>query len=631
MPCPTRTIASAACLLACAGWARATWSILLVDTRTGEVAVGSATCLTGFDLRAATPVLLTGVGAATAQSFVDSTGRNRVRIRDGLALGATPDQILADLASFDPGHATRQYGIVDTLGRAGTFTGSAAGAWAGGVVGQIDGIVYAVQGNLLTSPAVVDDAVQAIIDTPGDLAEKLMAAMEAARAAGGDARCSCPPLPVPCGTPPPGFAKSADVGYMMIARAGDQGACNGLYRLDLPLADLCLADATGDGVPDVLAAEDNGARIATSAGLVAAVLNDAGGGLRQGPVGATAMDATVLDAAELTGDGRDELVGIHRSRRQLVVVALAGTGFTQTTADLPRTPFWAAVGRVTDPAGRQIVVGVSDPAADLMTFRLSDGALEAVDAVGTGLFPRSFVLADLTADGFDELVGLSGDNLAIVGNAVIDGKRGLTPGPGCAAGSYHLNLNVAFQGRGDPDPVVQLRGLFDQWRSDWVGLVDAVRSEVHASTTTLAPGQALRLRIVPRDWQGLPADRSTSAPRLRFQGVPQLTATDPILADGAWTLDVRADAASPPGQATIAIAFDDPAAPRPVTLMPALAIEVASSCPADRDGDGRLTAFDFLAFLNAFDAGDPSADCDGSGTLDALDLACFQTTFDAGC
>jgi len=64
--------------------AEATWSIILIDLRTGEVALGSATCLTNFDLQAGTPVLLTGIGGATAQSFVDSTGQNRTFIRDCL-------------------------------------------------------------------------------------------------------------------------------------------------------------------------------------------------------------------------------------------------------------------------------------------------------------------------------------------------------------------------------------------------------------------------------------------------------------------------------------------------------------------------------------------------------------------
>ena len=56
-----------------------------------------------------------------------------------------------------------------------------------------------------------------------------------------------------------------------------------------------------------------------------------------------------------------------------------------------------------------------------------------------------------------------------------------------------------------------------------------------------------------------------------------------------------------------------------------------SACYADLDGDGELTLFDFLAFQNAFDAGDTVADCDGDGDLTLFDFLCFQNAFDAGC
>ncbi len=54
-------------------------------------------------------------------------------------------------------------------------------------------------------------------------------------------------------------------------------------------------------------------------------------------------------------------------------------------------------------------------------------------------------------------------------------------------------------------------------------------------------------------------------------------------------------------------------------------------CPADLDGDGALTIFDFLAFQNLFDAGDPRADFDGDGELTLFDFLAFQNAFDAGC
>ena len=62
-----------------------------------------------------------------------------------------------------------------------------------------------------------------------------------------------------------------------------------------------------------------------------------------------------------------------------------------------------------------------------------------------------------------------------------------------------------------------------------------------------------------------------------------------------------------------------------------LALPVSGGCRADLDGDGRLTIFDFLAFQNLFDAGDPIADFDGDGSLTIFDFLAFQNEFDAGC
>ena len=48
-------------------------------------------------------------------------------------------------------------------------------------------------------------------------------------------------------------------------------------------------------------------------------------------------------------------------------------------------------------------------------------------------------------------------------------------------------------------------------------------------------------------------------------------------------------------------------------------------------GDGTLDLFDFLAYVNAFNAGDSNADCDGNGGLDLFDFLCFVNDFNAGC
>jgi hypothetical protein len=306
-----------------AGSASATWSIIIIDTRTGEIAVASATCLTGFNLRDNTPVLIPLVGAATAQSFVDSSGQNRVKIRDMLIEGAHPDDILAALAVFDSGHQTRQYGIADTLGRAATFSGTGAGGWAGGQIGQVGDLIYAVQGNVLTGEPVVTEAVQAIIDTPGDLAAKLMASMEAARSMGGDGRCSCSGgNPTGCGAPPPTFNKSAHIAYMLIARDGDVAGCNGLSNAGTRPFDVAVGDVNGDGAPDVVSC--SGATVSvlinryqpgdTFVTLAPAVFYPAG------------ADSRGVALGDVTGDGVPDLISAGFVADQLGVHPGNGDG-----------------------------------------------------------------------------------------------------------------------------------------------------------------------------------------------------------------------------------------------------------------------------------------------------------------
>ncbi|MFN0057017.1 MAG: DUF1028 domain-containing protein [Planctomycetota bacterium] len=218
----------------------ATWSIVMVDRRTREIAIGSVTCLTSFDLRAITPVVLVERGGATVQAAGDFDGTRRPIIRAGFAAGTAPAAMLTTLAGV-PGHQQRQYGIVDVLGNALTFTGSQASAWAGGLTGVDGDIDYALQGNILAGPCVVP-AMEAALLAGGDLPARLMAAMEAARATGGDGRCSCSPsAATACGCPPPSFAKSGHIGYLIVARAGDvddpsctaAGCADGDYLMSL--------------------------------------------------------------------------------------------------------------------------------------------------------------------------------------------------------------------------------------------------------------------------------------------------------------------------------------------------------------------------------------------------------------
>jgi len=244
MPSVRALVSFLAGLLLLAANASATWSIVVVNLATGEVAVGIATCLTGFDLRPNTVVVVPGRGVAAAQSFVGPVALRQL-IRDGFLSGETAANILQQLAAADPGHQSRQYGIVSMTGGEVTFTGTGAGAWAGGVVGQTGNLRYAIQGNVLTGQPVVTAAEQALITTPGDLPDKLMAAMQAARMMGGDGRCSCSQSqPTACGAPPANFAKSSHIALMIVSRPSDVDApCTGGlgcgagdYWLDLNVA-----------------------------------------------------------------------------------------------------------------------------------------------------------------------------------------------------------------------------------------------------------------------------------------------------------------------------------------------------------------------------------------------------------
>ncbi|MGB0954184.1 MAG: DUF1028 domain-containing protein, partial [Planctomycetota bacterium] len=214
----------AVCLLS--GQVFATWSIVVVNRRTGEICVASATCIEDFNLRTALSIMSAEAGGGAAQAFVSPVS-TRILINDLLALGVPPHEILDRIEETDGLFQSRQFGIVDLAGRAVTFSGSQNFQHASGVTGEIGDLVYAIQGNILTGAPVITEAEAALRNTPGDLGQKVMAAMEAARDMGGDGRCSCDEvMPESCGAPPPQPYKSAHVGFLILARPGDAPFCN---------------------------------------------------------------------------------------------------------------------------------------------------------------------------------------------------------------------------------------------------------------------------------------------------------------------------------------------------------------------------------------------------------------------
>lgn len=203
--------------------AQSTWSIIVCNTRTREVTIAGATCLASFNLRQALPVMKVGIGGGCSQSQVDSGFVFRPAMWNGLGAGLSPQEILNGLLS-DPTINSRQLGIVNMDDAPVTFSGNFVGAALPSVTGIAGDIRYAIQGNLLAGDEPVLMAELALLNTPGDMTQRVMAAMEAARAWGGDGRCSCPGGVAPCPPlPPPAPFKSAHVGFFLSSRLGDTG------------------------------------------------------------------------------------------------------------------------------------------------------------------------------------------------------------------------------------------------------------------------------------------------------------------------------------------------------------------------------------------------------------------------
>jgi uncharacterized Ntn-hydrolase superfamily protein len=159
----------------------ATYSIVACDLPSGQwgVAVESKFLAVGSVVPWAEPQ----VGAIATQSYA-----NPRYGPDGLALlreGRTADEVIEALTSADEGRDERQVGVVDSAGRAATFTGDACHEWAGGRTGDC----YAAQGNILVSSATVD-ALAATFESNAhlELGQRLIECLAAAQAAGGDRR-----------------------------------------------------------------------------------------------------------------------------------------------------------------------------------------------------------------------------------------------------------------------------------------------------------------------------------------------------------------------------------------------------------------------------------------------------------
>jgi uncharacterized Ntn-hydrolase superfamily protein len=167
----------------------ATFSILGFDPATGEL--GGAVQSRVFSVGNGVLWAEAGVGAVATQAIVDvSYGPQALAL---LRKGMAPDAIIKQIydADLDPGYrgqpwpkAGRQFAVMNAKGEHAAFTGPEASVWAGHKAGR-----YATaQGNILASEAVVAGMIDAFEKSEGHLSLRLMAALEAGQAAGGDTR-----------------------------------------------------------------------------------------------------------------------------------------------------------------------------------------------------------------------------------------------------------------------------------------------------------------------------------------------------------------------------------------------------------------------------------------------------------
>ena len=158
-----------------------TYSLVACDLETREwgIAVQSKFLAVGAVVPWAEPEV--GAVATQALANVAYGPRGLELLREGLSA----DDVVSRLTEEDAGRADRQLGVVDGAGRAASYTGSSCLHWAGGRTGE----GYAAQGNILVSEETVTALAETFEETAGNpLADRLLSALAAAQAAGGDSR-----------------------------------------------------------------------------------------------------------------------------------------------------------------------------------------------------------------------------------------------------------------------------------------------------------------------------------------------------------------------------------------------------------------------------------------------------------
>ncbi|MGH9778106.1 MAG: DUF1028 domain-containing protein [Candidatus Acidiferrales bacterium] len=158
----------------------ATFSIAAFDPATGDLGVAVASKFPAVG--AMVPFAKAGVGAVATQALANlEYGPKGLQMME---LGLSAEEAMVKLTENDAKRGDRQLGLVDAKGRSAAWTGKSCFNYAGHITGEN----FSAQGNILTGPEVVQAISKSFQSSKGSLAERLMAALEAGDAAGGDRR-----------------------------------------------------------------------------------------------------------------------------------------------------------------------------------------------------------------------------------------------------------------------------------------------------------------------------------------------------------------------------------------------------------------------------------------------------------
>ena len=158
-----------------------TWSIIAKDSATGQLGIAVATKF--FAVGARVPHIAPGLGGIATQALVNPYyGIDGVRL---LAEGKSPQDTVAALLAADEGRESRQLHIMDAQDRIAAHTGNQCVDWCGHLAG--DG--FSIAGNMLAGAGVIEDSAKAYVANRNlPFAQRLISAMRAGEAAGGDKR-----------------------------------------------------------------------------------------------------------------------------------------------------------------------------------------------------------------------------------------------------------------------------------------------------------------------------------------------------------------------------------------------------------------------------------------------------------